>query len=55
MNNMKEAYGSVFAYDEIVAGGVEKLQNTLRCGGLHFRKTKIIMSILQEVQQRHGS
>lgn len=54
MNSMKVSYGSIFAYDEIYAGGSEKLQNTIRCGGLHIRKTKIIMSILEEVKRRYG-
>ncbi|EKG22575.1 hypothetical protein MPH_00043 [Macrophomina phaseolina MS6] len=51
---MKNTYGSVFAYDNIYAGGPEKLQETIRCGGLHVRKTRIIMSILEEVRRRHG-
>lgn len=55
MDSMKKTYGSVFAYDKIWAGGAEKLQQTIRCGGLHVRKTKIIMSILEEVKNRHGS
>lgn len=55
MDSMKKTYGSVFAYDKIWAGGAENLQRTIRCGGLHVRKTKIIMSILEEVKNRHGS
>jgi len=55
MDSMKKTYGSVFAYEKIWAGGSEKLQQTIRCGGLHVRKTKIIMSILEEVKSRHGS
>lgn len=54
MDSMKDTYGSVFAYDKIYAGGPEKLQETIRCGGLHIRKTKIIMSILDEVKRRYG-
>ncbi|KAJ4007405.1 hypothetical protein NW752_007616 [Fusarium irregulare] len=54
MNGMKGKYGSVFAYDKIYSGGPETLQETLRCGGLHVRKTKIILSILEEVKRRHG-
>ncbi|KAH6883331.1 hypothetical protein BKA58DRAFT_298201, partial [Alternaria rosae] len=55
MDSMKDTYGSVFAYEEIYTGGTEKLQETIRCGGLHVRKTKIIMSILEEVKRRYGS
>jgi endonuclease-3 len=54
MNSMKEIYGSVFAYDKIVAGGLEKLQDTIYCGGLHIQKSKIIMSMLEQVWERHG-
>lgn len=54
MNSMKQTYGSVFAYQDIMDGGSSKLEDTIRCGGLHVRKTKIIMSILQQVTQKHG-
>ncbi|KAH4094515.1 hypothetical protein HBI68_201280 [Parastagonospora nodorum] len=54
MNSMKATYGSVFAYDAIFSGGPEKLQDTIRCGGLHIRKTKIIFSILEDVKARYG-
>lgn len=53
MNSMKDVYSSVFAYDAIMDGGIEKLQETIRCGGLHIRKSKIIMSVLEEVQLRY--
>ncbi|KAK5727917.1 hypothetical protein LTR17_012340 [Elasticomyces elasticus] len=55
MNNMKQVYGSVFAYDDIVGGGREKLEATIRCGGLHIRKSTIITSMLSQVQERHGT
>lgn len=54
MDSMKDTYGSVSAYEEIYTGGTDKLQKTIRCGGLHVRKTKIIMSILEEVKRRYG-
>jgi len=54
MNSMKAVYGSVFEYNAIWTGGVEKLQETLRCGGLHVRKSKLIMAILEQVKARHG-
>ncbi|KAF2450928.1 hypothetical protein P171DRAFT_503744, partial [Karstenula rhodostoma CBS 690.94] len=54
MDNMKQFYGSIFAYDKIYAGGSEKLQDIIRCGGLHIRKSKIILSILEEVKRRYG-
>lgn len=54
MDSLVTTYGSIFAYDEIFNGGMEKLQNALRCGGLHIRKSKIIMTILEQVEQRYG-
>jgi endonuclease-3 len=56
MNSMKEVYGSVFAYDEIYADGKgrQKLEDTIKCGGLHVRKSTLIASMLQQVHERHG-
>lgn len=54
MRSMKGVYGSVFAYDAIVAGGQPKLQDALRCGGLHVRKSRLLMGIFEQVRQRHG-
>lgn len=54
MNSMRNTYGSIFAYDKIMNSGADKLQDTIRCGGLHVRKTKIITSLLSEVQNRYG-
>ncbi|WFD43933.1 hypothetical protein MPSI1_002598 [Malassezia psittaci] len=55
MNSMKEVYRSVFAYDAIIAGGREKLQETIRCGGMHVRKSAIIISVLEDVKKRYGA
>lgn len=52
MTSLKATYGFIFTYDEIIAGGMEKLQGALRCGGLHVRKSNLIMSILKQVQER---
>lgn len=54
MNSMKATYGSVFAYEKIDEGGRQKLEDTIRCGGLHVRKSTLIMSMLQQVNERHG-
>ena len=56
MNSMKEVYGSVFAYDEIYAKGQgrQKLEDTIKCGGLHVRKSTLIASMLHQVHERHG-
>jgi endonuclease III len=54
MTSMKQTYGSVFAYDAIMEGGREKLQETIKCGGLHVRKSMIITTILEQVRERYG-
>ncbi|KAM0326092.1 hypothetical protein ACHAQA_006685 [Verticillium albo-atrum] len=54
MNNMKLVYGSTFAYDAIVEGGIAKLTEALRPGGMQNRKSKILMGILKDVKARHG-
>lgn len=55
MDSMKDTYGSVFAYDDIVAGGRDKLQDSIRCGGLHVHESGLIFQVLQQVQDRHGA
>jgi endonuclease-3 len=56
MNSMKAVYGSVFAYDKIFADGKgrQKLEDTIKCGGLHVRKSTLMMSTLTQVHERHG-
>lgn len=55
MKGLRDTYGSIFNYDDIKKRGMETLQQAMKPGGLHIRKSMIIMSILDEVQQRHGS
>jgi len=54
MANMDLVYGSRFAYDEIVEGGMEKLQQALRPGGMQNRKAAILLGLLEQVKHRHG-
>ncbi|KAI4753153.1 DNA glycosylase [Aureobasidium sp. EXF-3400] len=54
MAGLRETYGSLFAYDDILFRGEEVLQQALRPGGLHIRKAKIIFSILNQVQQTNN-
>ncbi|KAF2849809.1 hypothetical protein T440DRAFT_499402 [Plenodomus tracheiphilus IPT5] len=44
MDCMNKVYGSIFC----------KLQEAIRCGGLYIRKTKTIMSILEDIKSRYG-
>ena len=53
MDSMKKTYGSIFASDKIRAGRSKKLQDTIHCGGLHIKKIKIVLSILEELKRRH--
>lgn len=55
MNSMKVTYGSIFAHEIIVAGGRQKLEHAIQCGGLHKRKSLLIYSMLQQARERHGS
>lgn len=55
VRSMTTEYGSWTNYDKIVNGGEIKLQRALACGGLHLRKSKFIMSILDQVKARHHS
>ena len=54
MANMDLFYGSRFAYDEIVDGGMERLQQALRPGGMQNRKAAILLGLLAQVKNRHG-
>ena len=50
IDSMTKEHGSVFAYNKIVAGGRSHLEDTIRCGGLHVRKSKLIFDRLQQVE-----
>jgi endonuclease-3 len=52
MTSMKKVYGSIFAYEKIVEGGQPKLAETIRCGGMHNRKSMIIMTVLDQVHSK---
>ncbi|KAK6206833.1 base excision DNA repair protein [Colletotrichum tabaci] len=54
MKSMKAVYGSTFNYEAIVEGGMEKLVDALRPGGMQNRKAKILMRLLHDVKERHG-
>jgi endonuclease-3 len=53
MASMRKVYGWVFAYDDIMEGGVDKLRDALQPGGLHVRKSGLIMGILEQVRKEH--
>ncbi|KAJ4308140.1 hypothetical protein N0V94_009479 [Neodidymelliopsis sp. IMI 364377] len=54
MKSMASVYGSTFAYQKILDGGIEKLQDALRPGGMQNRKAKMLTKLLLDVKKRHG-
>lgn len=52
--SMDKAYGRSDNWEAIVAGGREKLQAAIKCGGLSVVKSKVILSILEQVHARYG-
>jgi endonuclease-3 len=55
MKSMAAVYGSTFAYQAILDGGIEKLQDALRPGGMQNRKAKMLTQLLEDVKARHGA
>ncbi|KAL9620611.1 MAG: hypothetical protein Q9160_004865 [Pyrenula sp. 1 TL-2023] len=53
--SMDKVYGRSDAWEKIVEGGIDKLEDAIRCGGLANVKSKVIMSILEQVHEKHGS
>ena len=51
---MDAAYGGSDHWDEIYAGGQEKLQEAIKCGGLSQVKSKVILSILEQAKEKYG-
>ncbi|KAL7907776.1 DNA glycosylase [Trichoderma velutinum] len=52
---MDETYGGSDNWAAIVEGGTEKLQRSIRSGGLSVVKSKVIMNILHQTKARYGS
>jgi endonuclease III len=52
--SMDKIYGRSDKWDAIVAGGQVKLQDAIKCGGLSVVKSKVILSILNQVYQKYG-
>lgn len=52
--SMDKAYGRSDKWEAIAAGGQAKLQEAIKCGGLSVVKSKVIISILQQVYERYG-
>lgn len=52
--NMDKTYGGSDNWDAIVAGGQEKLQESIKSGGLSKTKSKVIISILNQTKEKYG-
>ncbi|UKZ58187.1 hypothetical protein TrVGV298_012054 [Trichoderma virens] len=52
---MDETYGRSDNWEAIVDGGTEKLQRTIRSGGLSVVKSKVIINILRQTKAKYGS
>ncbi|KAF9877106.1 base excision DNA repair protein [Colletotrichum karsti] len=53
--SMDSVYGGSDEWDKIVEGGIPKLQEAIKCGGLSAVKSKVIISILTQVKEKYGS
>lgn len=52
--SMDAMYGSSDNWSAIVSGGQPTLQEAIKCGGLSAVKSKVILSILEQVHKRYG-
>ncbi|PSR90325.1 base excision DNA repair protein [Coniella lustricola] len=52
--SMDKVYGRSDKWEAIVAGGRNKLQEAIKCGGLSVVKSKVILAILEQVHERYG-
>ncbi|KAL2398869.1 hypothetical protein ABEF93_005817 [Exophiala dermatitidis] len=52
--NMDKVYGGSDKWEAIAAGGQAKLQEAIKSGGLSAVKSKVIISILNQVYEKYG-
>ena len=53
--SMDKVYGRSDDWAAIVRGGKAKLEDAIRCGGLAVVKSKVILSILEQVHAKYGT
>lgn len=53
--SMDKIYGGSDNWEAIAEGGQSKLQETIKCGGLAVVKSKVILSILEQVRAKYGA
>ncbi|WRT67074.1 uncharacterized protein IL334_004040 [Kwoniella shivajii] len=52
--SMDKVYGSSDNWDKVVLGGKDKLQESIKCGGLSQVKSKVIIQILNQSKEKYG-
>ncbi|KAJ9655291.1 hypothetical protein H2198_005820 [Neophaeococcomyces mojaviensis] len=52
--SMDKVYGGSDHWEEILNGGQAKLQEAIKSGGLSVVKSKVIISILEQVKEKYG-
>ncbi|KAF7511972.1 hypothetical protein GJ744_003205 [Endocarpon pusillum] len=52
--SMDEVYGRSDDWEAIAKGGKAKLEEAIRCGGLAVVKSRVILSILEQVHAKYG-
>ncbi|KAL4885958.1 DNA glycosylase [Aspergillus karnatakaensis] len=55
VHSLDKTYGSWTNFAAIAKAGEPKLKDALACGGLHERKSRMIIKILQQVKSKHQS
>lgn len=53
--SMDKTYGKHDNWEAVVKGGQAKLQEAIKCGGLSVVKSKVIISILNQVKEKYGT
>ena len=53
--SMDRAYGRSDKWSAIAAGGKARLQEAIKCGGLAATKSRVIISILRQVEEKYGT
>ncbi|KAL4964289.1 endonuclease III domain-containing protein [Aspergillus stella-maris] len=54
VHSLDKTFGSWTNFTSIAGGGESKLKDALACGGLHERKSRMIIRILEQVKKNHG-
>jgi endonuclease-3 len=53
--SMDAEYGGSDRWEDIVAGGQERLEGAIRCGGLSKIKSRVIFGVLESAKEKYGA